>query len=245
MATITNLPDEIHDDAPWPEAPETTRTPRQVWCQAVQQIADRAKQTLPACAGRVDAAVKLVLQGDVELLPDGHARVQSQSNGETIYRLVNGTCNCRDYEHAPNHWCKHKIAAGLMKRAGLPPIGAVHEDLPAAEHHETVQGIDPRWVQMIHGKPHVRYMGLLAMAHERGLKGISAKFISVTLEMALAEATVEFQDGAVYSEAADSTPTNVPAGIKAHWARLALTRAKARCLRDALNIGVAAVEELD
>jgi len=47
----------------------------------------------------------MVLAGDVELLPDGHARVQSQANGQTIYRLVNGTCNCRDYAQAPSHWC--------------------------------------------------------------------------------------------------------------------------------------------
>src|SRR5262245_59012595 len=113
MATLThNLPD-IQDDAPWPEAPEATRTPRQVWCEAVQVIADRAKQTLPECGGRVDQAVKLVLAGNVELLPDGHARVQSPSNGQTVYRLVNGSCNCRDYEHAPSHWCKHRIAAGI------------------------------------------------------------------------------------------------------------------------------------
>jgi hypothetical protein len=97
-------PTTLHDDAPWPEAPEQTRTPRQIWCQDVQTIADRAKATLPECAGRVDAAVRMVLAGDVELLPDGHARVQSQSHGQTIYRLVNSTCDCRDYEHAPSHW---------------------------------------------------------------------------------------------------------------------------------------------
>ena len=104
MTMMTQIPDDIHDDAPWPDAPEAPRTPRQAWCERVQQIAERAKQTLPECSGRVDAAVKLVLAGDVELLPDGHARVQSQSSGQTVYRLVNSTCDCRDYEHAPSHW---------------------------------------------------------------------------------------------------------------------------------------------
>jgi hypothetical protein len=99
-----NLVSEVDESEPWPEALETTRTPRQVWCQDVQTIADRAKATLPECAGRVDAAVKMVLAGDVELLPDGHARVQSQSHGQTIYRLVNSRCDCQDYEHAPSHW---------------------------------------------------------------------------------------------------------------------------------------------
>ncbi len=30
--------------------------------------------------------------GDVELLPDGKAKVASQSNGQTIYYIVNGAC---------------------------------------------------------------------------------------------------------------------------------------------------------
>jgi len=45
----------------------------------------KAKATLPECHGRVDAAVKLVLAGDVELLADGKAKVASQSNGTTAY----------------------------------------------------------------------------------------------------------------------------------------------------------------
>src|SRR6516165_5882751 len=122
MQTIPQKVDDIHDDSPWPEAPETMRTPRQVWCATVQAIADRAKATLPESGGRIDAAVKMVLAGDVELLPDGSARVQSQSNGQTRYWLVHGTCPCRDYEHAPSHLCKHTIAAGIAKRAGLPPV---------------------------------------------------------------------------------------------------------------------------
>src|SRR5262252_9427655 len=141
MATLTqNLPEDIHDDSPWPEPPEATRSPRQVWREAVQAIAERAKATLPECNGRVDKAVALVLNGDVELLPDGHARVASASNGQTIYRQGNGACTCKDYEHAPSHWCKHKIATGIAKRAGLPPVVEVPE--PEPEHHEPVQGID-------------------------------------------------------------------------------------------------------
>ena len=116
MQTIPQKVDDIHDDSPWPEAPETMRTPRQVWCATDQAIADRAKATLPESGGRIDAAVKMVLAGDVELLPDGSARVQSQSNGQTRYWLVHGTCPCRDYEHAPSHLCKHTIAAGIAKR---------------------------------------------------------------------------------------------------------------------------------
>jgi len=41
---------------------------------AVAAIADKAKAKLPECNSRVDKAVALVLNGDVELLPDGTAR---------------------------------------------------------------------------------------------------------------------------------------------------------------------------
>src|SRR3989442_3971813 len=90
---------------------------RQAWREAVAEIAERAKQTLPDCVGRVDRAVQIVLNHDVELLEDGKAKVASQSNGTVVYHLVNGECTCKDYPKAPSHWCKHRIAAGLHKRA--------------------------------------------------------------------------------------------------------------------------------
>jgi len=90
---------------------------RQAWRDAVSEIAEKAKAILPECNGRVDKAVALVLAGDVELLPDGKAKVASQSNGPTQYFVVNGECICPDFTKAPSHWCKHRIAAGLAKRA--------------------------------------------------------------------------------------------------------------------------------
>ena len=90
---------------------------RQIWRDAIAEIAEKAKTTLPECNGRVDSAVKIVLNGDVELLPDGKAQIASQSNGTTKYFVVNGECECKDYAKAPSHWCKHRIAAGLAKRA--------------------------------------------------------------------------------------------------------------------------------
>lgn len=90
---------------------------RQAWREAVAEIAEKAKATLPECNGRVDSAVKIVLHGDVELLADGTAKVASQSNGQTVYHIVNGGCDCKDYPKAPSNWCKHKISAGIAKRA--------------------------------------------------------------------------------------------------------------------------------
>jgi hypothetical protein len=64
---------------------------RAAWREAVQAITERAKATLPECHGRVDAAVKLVLAGDVALLEDGKAKVASQSNARwcTMWSMAN------------------------------------------------------------------------------------------------------------------------------------------------------------
>ena len=83
------------------------------------------------------------------------------------------------------------------------------------------------------------------MAHEQGLVSLSAKFTSLTAELAVATAFAIFKDGRKFFEAAEATPQNVQAGVRAAWARMALTRAKARVLRDALNIGIVALEELE
>ena len=83
------------------------------------------------------------------------------------------------------------------------------------------------------------------MAHERGLVNLSANFITVSGDLALAEATAEFSDGKVFKECADSTPSNVNPKVKQHFPRMALTRARARALRDALNILVCSVEEME
>jgi hypothetical protein len=101
----------------WEEVSAPDFGARAAWREAVAAIAEKAKATLPECNGRVDKAVALVLKGDVELLADGKAKVASQSNGTAIYRIVNGTCDCKDFAQAPSNWCKHRIAAGIQKRA--------------------------------------------------------------------------------------------------------------------------------
>lgn len=234
----------------------TTLTPnREAFRLAVDAVAAKAHEKLPACNGRVDAAVKLVLAGDVELLGDGTAQVYSQSNGVTSYHLVNGHCDCADFPRAPHGYCKHRLSVGILRRA-TEMVGAEPEPLPEPPPFEpwpdndpepvpAPAGIDPRFVVEIRGKMFIRYEGLLAMAHASGLVSLKARFLSVTTDIALAEADATFADGRTFSEAADATPGNVGAQVRPHFARLALTRAKARVLRDALNIGLCSLEELD
>lgn len=103
----------------WEElsAPDFENPARRAWREAVAAISAKAHDKLPECNGRVDAAVKIVLAGDVELLVDGTARVASQSNGETVYHVVNGQCDCKDFARAPHGFCKHRLSAAIAKRA--------------------------------------------------------------------------------------------------------------------------------
>jgi hypothetical protein len=91
---------------------------RETWRKAVESVAQKAREVLPeAVHGRIEKAIQIVLNGDVELMPDDKAKVGSQSNGVTKYYLVDGTCDCRDFEKAVDHWCKHRLAYGIYKRA--------------------------------------------------------------------------------------------------------------------------------
>ena len=243
---------------------------RQAWREAVAEIAERAKATLPDCAGRVDKAVAICLNYDVELLEDGTAKVASQSNGKVVYHLVNGECTCKDYPKAPSNWCKHRIAAGMQKRAtalvqhklaqqhgasnghAAPDLVPVHAEPPAPPQAEapvpapveTAQGIPSQHVVLIQGKAFVRFAGLLQMAHDRGLVALTADWIYNDAELSLAHAVATFQDGRRFEESGDASPGNVTRMVAVHFRRVALTRAKARVLRDALGVDLVAVEEL-
>jgi hypothetical protein len=113
MAIVTEISwDDMLDGKPLPDNPA-----RQAWREAVAEIADKAKAKLPECSGRVESAVKIVLNGDVELQADGTAKVASQSNGSTAYHVVNGSCDCKDFAKAPHNFCKHRLSAAIVRRA--------------------------------------------------------------------------------------------------------------------------------
>jgi hypothetical protein len=111
---------------------------RAAYCEAVAQIAEKAKATLPeAVNGRLEAAVKLVLAGDVATLPDGSVTVGS-SDPTRYYHLVGHDCTCTDFTQgkSPGGWCKHRIARAIFLRtqAQLPDrtAAAGPEPLPEA-----------------------------------------------------------------------------------------------------------------
>jgi hypothetical protein len=93
----------------------------------------------------------------------------------------------------------------------------------------------------------VTYAGLLNRAHQEGLKKVIIKLIqapSKDNEMtAISMAKVVTEKG-VFIECGDANPTNVNSKIIPHIIRMSVTRAKARAMRDAVNIGVISLEEM-
>jgi len=97
------------------------------------------------------------------------------------------------------------------------------------------------------GRSFVLYAGLLDLAHERGLKAITTTLVQIPSELsvnvAIVHATVETSQG-TFTGLGDAAPENVSRMMLPHLIRMAETRAKARALRDAVNVGVTALEEL-
>jgi hypothetical protein len=225
--------------------------------EAVVEVGERAKGVLPACHARIEQAVQLILAGEIQWRPDGSVQVQGSEQEDAAYGIMQDTCPCPENVQTPRGWCVHRLAGAIAKRASAlvqtrletlsAPLQLEPPTTPEGEDGEALSRvtIPPQYIQLIHGRPFVRYAGLLAMAHERGLQKLEATFVSVTDALAVAQATATFLDGRRFVESSDATPENVHFGVRPHFARLALTRAKARALRDALNIGMCAVEELE
>ena len=97
------------------------------------------------------------------------------------------------------------------------------------------------------GKDFVLYAGLLDAAHKAGLQSIQTSLVGLPSEgngnRAIVHATATFPWGS-FDGIGDADAGNVSRQIQPHLIRMAETRAKARALRDALNIGMVAMEEM-
>lgn len=97
------------------------------------------------------------------------------------------------------------------------------------------------------GKHFVLYAGLLEEAHSQGLKEITTTLVQLPNPdnggVAVCQAVVETERGR-FSGIGDASHENVAPIMRQHIIRMAETRAKARALRDAVNVGVTALEEL-
>jgi hypothetical protein len=106
--------------------------------------------------------------------------------------------------------------------------------------------VNPDQIINRQGKDFVLYAGLLDAAHRAGLQGISTslvKYPGAGSEGAIVHATAHFPWGS-FDGIGDADPGNVSRQIAPHLTRMAETRAKARALRDALNVAMVAAEEM-
>jgi hypothetical protein len=226
------------------------------FAQALERAELCARQTLGKdYESRISCAVAIVTQGALVDNDDGTWTVASQSEPGTDY-LVRGTsCPCEDATYrALQGRCKHVLAILLLRKTQhlleeahhLPVVPEADAPAPAPPDAVplAVPEIDPRYVTTLHGKPFIQYAGLLQMAREQGLQSLEATWTYHDDGLALAQAVAVFADGRRFVECGDSTPASGQR-VGDAWRRLALTRAKARALRDALTLGICAEEELD
>lgn len=121
-------------------------------------------------------------------------------------------------------------------------------DLRSAEREENMK---KEFIVERQGRHFVLYAGLLAEAHAQGLQAIRTELLQVPSgenhQVAICRAEVvmvrEGQER-VFTGIGDAAPNNVAPAMQTCLIRMAETRAKARALRDAVNVGVAALEEL-
>lgn len=111
----------------------------------------------------------------------------------------------------------------------------------------TLQTVDRRYIVNRQGRDFILYAGLLDLAHHRGLQGIKTTLLQAPTEangqVAIVAAEVTFAHG-TFSGIGDASPSNVSRAIAPHSIRMAETRAKARGMRDGLNVDGVSLEEL-
>ncbi|PON16420.1 hypothetical protein C2W62_18565 [Candidatus Entotheonella serta] len=216
------------------------------WRDAVAIMAQRAHDHYgPEMAGRISKARVIVLDGLVQHGVE-IAYITSETDPDRTYEVTREGCDCQDAKQkAPDGMCKHRLAWMIYRGAcGVAlELTQKRESVPASETSDPGR-IPSEMIVDIRGKQFVTYAGLLALAQQQGLQSLDVRFIDVQAEIATGVATATFQDGRSFTECGDATPANVSINIKPHFACMALTRAKARALRDALNIGMCSIEEL-
>jgi hypothetical protein len=184
-----------------------------------------------------------VLQAD-----DGSYFVES-AEGKIAYKVeFNGeqpTCTCGDYTRGvkkdENFICKHILAvlssSTSNRDQSVPFNGKQHKPK-----------LDDRFILKLQGKEFVLYSGLLDLAHQKGLSMLEVEVIQFPTAdngmEAICKATAESLIGNVFSDVGDASPKNVNRAVALHILRMASTRAKARVLRDMVNVGMTSLEEI-
>lgn len=105
-----------------------------------------------------------------------------------------------------------------------------------------------KFIKKIQGRDFVLFEGLLEMAHAAGLKRVETQLLQAPHRdngmLAIVRAVVETGKG-VFSALGDASPESAERPMQPHLIRLADTRAIARAIRIAVNVGMTAVEEIN
>ena len=105
--------------------------------------------------------------------------------------------------------------------------------------------MDNKHIVNIKGRKFITYGGLLDEAHKQGLDDMRIMKLSVDWEKKCAWCMVACKIGEKeFVGVGSATQENCGPMVKNHFVEMANTRAKSRCLRDALNIDIVALEEL-
>jgi len=112
--------------------------------------------------------------------------------------------------------------------------------------------VDKQYIVSLKGKMHPTYPGVLQAAMKAGLVELTSKVVQFPSPenggVAVVEAMAVFAgpDGRdrVFQEVGDCDDRNCTPHIAPHKIRMASTRARGRCLRDALGLGIALAEEM-
>lgn len=109
--------------------------------------------------------------------------------------------------------------------------------------------VDPKHTLNLQGKQFVTFEGLLALAHEMGLTAVFTVMRQAPDEAngqtCIMHATATMGEGRQFSAHGDANPKNTSKMVLPHLIRMAETRAIARALRLATNVGITAWEETD
>lgn len=118
---------------------------------------------------------------------------------------------------------------------------------PTAELIKTIE-IKNREGRVVERKEVVSVKGLLHLAHAERLSAIHTRLVQSPTkdngDTAIALVRIRTARGS-FSGLGDANPRNVTARVSLHFIRMAETRALARALRAALDIGAVAIEELE
>lgn len=200
--------------------------------QEIQQRNERAQQLR-------------VLQTD-----DGNTFFVESSDAKIAYRVEGSdghhSCTCGDYTRGQkkdeNFGCKHIMAV-------ISSTATSDRDRDqVAFSGKAKPKLDERFLVKLQGKEFVLYSGLLDLAHQRGLSRMEVEVIqNPTADNgmeAICRATAESLTGNVFSDVGDANPKNTNRAVALHILRMASTRAKARVLRDMVNVGMTSLEEI-